>query len=797
MKKRILLFLIPLLFLLTCKSNSNPNLLGLLGLLFHPGESSNSVSIRYSQTQYTFTINETISPLQPIITGGILSCSVSPNLPNGLELDPDTCILSGLPNTLQSEAEYTITLQSPIGTATVTLRITVDMNPPSNLTYADSPFIFTQNETIPTVTPTVTGTISNCVADPNLPNGLSLDAGTCEISGTPSDLQSQTDHTITASNSYGNTDAIIKITVNLPAPKDLKYPEIYLGLTKNIPMTSVVPTVSGTVTNCSVSPSLVSGLSLNTSNCTISGTPTSSQTRTTYTVTASNSGGQTQTAIHIGIGTSWAQEAYIKAPNAESNDYFGFSVGINGDTLVVGANNEDSSQTTITNGTTASGNGGLNSGAAYVFVRSGSTWSNQAYLKSSNSETNDTFGTSVGISGNTIVVGSDGEDSNQSTISNGTTASSNNDMSFAGAAYVFVKSGSNWSQQAYLKAPNVKDQVAFGQTVAIDGDTIVVGAQKEDGTQTTISNGTTAPTISGSSNIGAAYVFVRSGSNWNHQAYLKVPNPSASLEFGYSISIHGDTIVVGTPNEDSNQTTITNGNTASSNTSATGSGAVYVFKRTGNNWAQEAYIKAPNAEASDGFGSAIALNENTLVVSAPGEDSNQTTVTNGTTASSNNSATDSGAAYVFVRSGSNWTQQSYLKASNAEASDGFGKAVGLGWDAIAVGAHGEDSNQTTISNGTTASSNNSLSSSGAIYVFARSGSNWEQQAYLKAPNGLAQGLGGGTDGFGGTTFSVSGDTIAVGLRGDGSNQTTITNGTTASSNTGATTAGAVYIFRRQ
>ena len=487
--------------------------------------------------------------------------------------------------------------------------------------------------------------------------------------------------------------------------------------------------------------------------------------------------------------STWSQQAYVKAPNAEANDRFGTSVAISGDTLVVGAYDEDSNQTTITNGSTAStNNSALSAGAVYVYIRSGSSWSQQAYVKAPNAEAGDQFGESVAISGDTIVVGAFAESSNQTTITNGSTASANNSASGAGAAYVFTRSGSSWSQQAYLKAPNAEANDSFGASVAISGDTIVVGATKESSNQTTITNGSTASSNNSASSAGAAYVFVRSGTSWSQQAYLKAPNADSADFFGYSVAISGDTIVVSPYAEDSNQTTITNGSTASTDNSAFAAGAAYVFVRSGASWSQQAYLKAPNAETNDYFGYSVAISGDTIVVGALGESSNQTTITNGSTASANNSASFSGAAYVFVRSGSSWSQQAYLKAPNARASYFFGASMAISGDTIVVGAYYEDSNQTTITNGSTASANNSASASGAAYVFTRSGTIWSQQAYLKAPNAKAG------DQFG-ISVAISGDTIAVGAYYEDSNQTTITNGSTASSDNSATDAGAAYVFK--
>ena len=130
------------------------------------------------------------------------------------------------------------------------------------------------------------------------------------------------------------------------------------------------------------------------------------------------------------------------------------------------------------------------------------------------------------------------------------------------------------------------------------------------------------------------------------------------------------------------------------------------------------------------------IDGDTIIVGAYYEDSNQTTITNGTTSSSNNSNADSGAAYIYKRTGSTWTQQAYIKAANSDAVDAFGYGCGvdLYGDTLVVGAESEDSNQTSITNGSTASSNNSSNESGAAYVYKRSGSTWSQVAYLKASN---------------------------------------------------------------
>jgi hypothetical protein len=508
---------------------------------------------------------------------------------------------------------------------------------------------------------------------------------------------------------------------------------------------------------------------------------------------------------------TWIQDAYLKASNAEANDQFGWSVAISGSTIVVAAREEDSNQTTITNtdGSASTDNTATDAGAVYVFKRDGGgNWIQDAYLKASNAEGGDRFGVSVAISGSTIVVGATGEDSNQTTITNADgSASSDNSASLSGAVYVFKRDANgDWIQDAYLKASNAEANDLFGGSVAISGSTIVVGAYREDSNQTTITNTDgSASTDNTATDAGAVYVFKRDGAgNWIQDAYLKASNAGVSDLFGFSVAISGSTIVVGAWSEDSNQTTITNDDgcpgtapgCSADNNSASNSGAVYVFKRDANgDWIQDAYLKASNAEANDWFGFSVAISGSTIVVGAYREDSNQTTITNTDgSASTDNTATDAGAVYVFKRDGAgNWIQDAYLKASNAGAGDYFGFSVAISGSTIVVGAFGEASSQTTITNADgSASTDNSANAAGAVYVFKRDGSgDWIQDAYLKASNAEAG------DVFG-SSVAISGSTIVVGAYQEDSNQTTITNTDgAASTDNSATDSGAAYIFKLQ
>jgi uncharacterized membrane protein len=461
-----------------------------------------------------------------------------------------------------------------------------------------------------------------------------------------------------------------------------------------------------------------------------------------------------------------AQQAYLKASNTDEFDSFGIAVAVSGDTVVVGAWQEDSSATGI-NGNQAN-NSASDAGATYVFTRIGTTWSQQAYLKASNTGADDRFGSAVAISGNTVVVGASGEDSSATGV-NGNQV--DNSAGSAGAAYVFTRTGTTWSQQAYLKASNTNALDLFGAEIAISGNTVVVGAMNEDSSATGV-NGNQADNSAGSA--GAAYVFTRIGTTWSQQAYLKASNTGADDRFGVAVAVSGDTVVVGALLEDSSATGI-NGNQADN--SASDAGATYVFTRIGTTWSQQAYLKASNTALGDSFGITVAVSGNTVVVGASGEDSSATGV-NGN--QSNNSASRAGAAYVFTRIGTTWSQQAYLKASNTALGDSFGIAVAISGNTVVVGASGEDSSATGV-NGNQA--DNSASDAGAAYVFTRTGTTWSQQAYLKASN-----TGAGDQFY---VVAVSGDTVVVGALHEDSSATGV-NGN--QSNNSASSAGAAYVF---
>ena len=479
-----------------------------------------------------------------------------------------------------------------------------------------------------------------------------------------------------------------------------------------------------------------------------------------------------------------AQEAYIKASNSGFGDLFGAAIALSadGNTLAVAAVGESSAAGV--NGDQTDNTLGA-AGAVYVLVRSGATWVQQAYIKASNPDAGDEFGTSVALSadGDTLVVGAPGE----SSAGGGNQA--DNAAPAAGAAYVFIRSGTTWTQQAYIKASNPQVAAEFGISVALsgDGDMLAVGAQGESGAATGIDGNqanNTAPFA------GAVYMFVRSGGTWTQQTYVKASNASANDLFGAAVALSADggTLAVGALGEASAATGIA-GDQA--NNAAPDAGAAYVFVRSGTSWVQQAYVKASNAGEGDFFGVSLSLSAdgNTLAVGAPREDRASSGI-NGEPL--DDTAVDAGAAYVFVRSASTWSQQSYVKASNTGVTDSggfgelFGAAVALSQDGnvLAVGAPLESGDATGI--GGDHSGDTFLS--GATYVFSRAGSTWAQDAYVKASNTAL----GSLFGFH-VALNGAGSELAVGALGEAGAATGINGDQTA--NPAFAFSGAAYVFR--
>jgi hypothetical protein len=390
------------------------------------------------------------------------------------------------------------------------------------------------------------------------------------------------------------------------------------------------------------------------------------------------------------IADVWTPAHYLKAANADNGDQFGFSTASTDELLAVGAPNEQSRSNDPAD------NSGNAVGAVYLFDPDLAGAPDQvAYLKASNADDLDRFGSAIAISGNRLLIGAPFEASNASGV-NGD--ESNNSLNNAGAAYLFEPDDAgDFVQTAYLKASNPTSGTdnQFGNAIAVSGDTLAVAAWRENGGAAGIDGDqtdTSAP------NAGAVYVFEQNDDGtWQQAAYVKASNPGADHNFGTSITLDGDTLAVGAPGE---------------NTSQPGAGAVYVFSRDATGlWGQDALLRANVIGLNDGFGSRVELIGNLLAVAAPGERSDATGINDN---DDNESAVDSGATYLFERDAAgDWQQIAYVKASNTDPGDSFGSALALDGDSFVIGAPAEQSSATDV-DGDEAS--NAATDAGAAYV---------------------------------------------------------------------------------
>ena len=281
--------------------------------------------------------------------------------------------------------------------------------------------------------------------------------------------------------------------------------------------------------------------------------------------------------VYSRTGTAWAQQAYVKASNPGAGDLFGYSVALNGDGSVLAATayDEDGS---LAGTNELQDDEVFGTGALYIFSRDGGEWTQQAYLKPSNSERNDAFGVAVAISadGNTVVGTALDEDG----MTTGVNSTPQPDMQInlsTGAVYLFARDDGGWSERAYIKASNTGPNDTFGARLALsaDGGTLAVGAQLED----SAGRGVDATQDDDSAQeAGAVYLFTREGSSWTQRAYVKGSNTEAFDEFGSSVALNGDgtLMAIGARGEDSGATGL---DADQDDNSAFESGAVYVFRR--------------------------------------------------------------------------------------------------------------------------------------------------------------------------------------------------------------------------
>jgi hypothetical protein len=332
----------------------------------------------------------------------------------------------------------------------------------------------------------------------------------------------------------------------------------------------------------------------------------------------------------------WNEMQKLLASDGEAADLFGYSVSVDGDTIIIGAHQDDDI--------------GYSSGSVYVFTYTGANWTQQAKLVASDGVAEDNFGYSVSLSGDIALIGAIGYDD------------------YKGSAYVFTRSDTTWMQQAKLVASDGAPMDYFGRSVSIDGDTALIGAAFDDNYK------------------GSAYVFIHSGATWAQQAKLVASDGAAEDYFGRSVSIDGDTAFIG----------------AQGNNNA--KGTAYVFTRSGTTWIQKTKLVASDGEETDSFGCSVSLNSDTALIGAYGDDIK-------------------GSAYVFTYTGSTWTQQAKLVASDGASLDSFGNSVSVDGDTALIGAFGCDDKG---------------EDSGSAYIFTRTGSTWKQESKLLASDGFAE-----------------------------------------------------------
>jgi len=371
-----------------------------------------------------------------------------------------------------------------------------------------------------------------------------------------------------------------------------------------------------------------------------------------------------------GMAGNWIEMQKLLASDGTAWNNFGCFVSLDGDTALIGAPDDDDN--------------GEVSGSAYVFTHTGTTWTQQAKLLPSDGAAWDLFGI-VCLDGDTALIGAPYDDDNGN---------------MSGSAYVFTRTGTTWTQQAKLLPSDGATNDSFGGSVSLDGDTALIGARGDDDAK------------------GSAYVFTRTGTAWTQQAKLTAADGATWDFFGNVVSLDSDTALIGAPLNDDN------GNQ---------SGSAYVFIRSGTTWSQQQKLLALDGTAEDSFGVSASLSGDTALIGASLDDDN---------------GGDSGSAYIFTRSGTTWTQQAKLLTSDGAAEDVFGVSASLSGDTALIGAVGDDDNGNR---------------SGSAYVFTRTGTTWTQQQKLLASDGAAE------DFFGWLSISVDGDTALIGAGGNDDN----------------------------
>jgi|GEM_PF-3114840 len=628
-------------------------------------------SMSYTSTNYSLTKGQNVT-ITPTVTGSAPFDFSIKGLPSGLQFDSTTGTITGTPNTLQESSEAIVTVQNIVSSVQFKLMIAITNTPsaaPADLTFAVSNFTFTTNTTISSITPTYTGILSTCTSSPPLPAGLSL-SSSCQITGTPT-ANSNAVYTITGSNASGSTAATVTISVSSTAPSNLTFGGSPFTLSEGT-STVLTPTVTGGIASCTSTPALPTGLALNSSTCAIGGTPIGLIAPSNYTITATNMYGSTNATVNLSVvAVAPFAFTYLGSPYTFLQTTAG-STGIPsiGGSLVTSCTISPALPTGLTINNTSCAVGGtptiLSSSTNYTVTATNSVGSTTA---------------SINITVN---------------------PQAPNGLSYVGSPFsLFLSNAANITATLSGGAPtSCSISPALPAGLSINNTTCnITGTPTTEALQTT--HTITATNVTG---VSSTTISIKVAGKWTQQAFIKPSNPDINDYFGRLGGVSVDTIVVNAQNEASGATTITNGAVSPSDNTAPSRGAVYVFKRTGINWAQEATIKPPYAQQML-IGNANVISGDTYVWANGGNSSSQTTITNGTGWLNDGTANGSGAVFVYKRTGSSWAQEAFIKAANAEANDSFGNngVAAINGDTMVTVADGEDSGQTTITNGTTAS----------------------------------------------------------------------------------------------
>lgn len=348
---------------------------------------------------------------------------------------------------------------------------------------------------------------------------------------------------------------------------------------------------------------------------------------------------------------SFATQDIIIADDGKAGDYFGYSAAIDGTTVLIGANKADV-------------DGVIDTGAAYVYVLGDTGWNQQAKLVAQPAFADDGLGGNVALTNDVAMLGvmrrdDKGKDS--------------------GAVVSYDREENVWKQNQIFTAHDAKPGDAFGQSIALTESHLIIGAPRSDALGV---------------DSGAAYIYKKESNIWRFQTKITASDGVVGDLFGISVAIDGDTILVGADLHDEK---------------AEDAGAVYVYVMDDDTWKQEAKLMASDGGETDIFGVRVALSENTALISARRDDTEEL-------------GADAGSAYIFVRDSSTWTQQAKLTSPDGLDDDRFGRGVALNGNIAIISAMNHDANG---------------SNTGAVYVYMKGSSGWRYTSKFSAKSSMS------------------------------------------------------------